>query len=139
MLPAYVADHYSGPLNMLIPAAFGSSLLIYCWAAITSRGGLTAFAVVYGLCASAIQALFPATLSSLTTDLKRTGVKMGMVFSVVSFACLTGPPLAGALIQRDTGDYLYAQIFAGTSLLCGCLTLVAARIVKVGPKLKFRV
>ena len=53
---------------------------------------------------------------------------MGMVFSVVSFAGLTGPPLAGALIQKREGSYLYAQMFAGSVLMGGCVTLVACRV-----------
>lgn len=139
IIPAYLADRCFGPLNTLIPAALGTSLLIYCWAAVSSRNGLIAFSVVYGLFAAAIQALFPATLSSLTTDLKKAGVRMGMVFSVVSFATLTGPPLAGALIQKDQGRYLHAQMFAGSVILCGCLTLVASRIARTGLKLKAKV
>ena len=112
MIPAYLADKYFGPLNVLIPFTFISGLLLFCWSAVSSRGGLTAFAVIYGIFAAGIQALFPATLSSLTTDMKKAGVRMGMVFSVVSFASLTGPPLAGALIQKENGRYLYAQMFA---------------------------
>ena len=55
-----------------------------------------------------------------------------MVFSVVSFASLTGPPLAGALIQKNKGDYLFGQMFAGTVMMAGCLTLVACRVSKSG-------
>ena len=132
IIPAYLADRYFGPLNTLIPFTFAASLLLYCWAAVSSKGGLVAFAVIYGLFGAGIQSLFPATLTSLTTDLKKTGVRMGMVFSVVSFASLTGPPLAGALIQKDKGDYLYGQMFAGTVMMAGCLTLVASRVSKAG-------
>ena len=132
LLPAYLADRYFGPLNSLIPFAFVCGLLLYCWAAVTSKAGLVAFAVIYGLFASGIQSLFPATLASLTSDLKKAGVRMGMVFSVVSFACLTGPPLAGALIQRRKGSYLYAQMFAGSVMMGGCMTLVASRVSKKG-------
>ncbi|MCJ1457028.1 hypothetical protein MMC28_007394 [Mycoblastus sanguinarius] len=132
LIPAHLADRYFGPLNTLIPFVFVSGLLLYCWAAVSSKGGLVGFAVVYGLFAAGIQALFPATTSSLTTDLKKAGVRMGMIFSVVSFACLTGPPLAGALIQRRDGGYLYAQIFAGSVLMGGCATLVASRFAKKG-------
>lgn len=132
LVPAHLADRFFGPLNTLIPFVFVSGLLLYCWAAVSSKGGLVSFAVIYGLFAAGIQSLFPATLSNLTTDLKKAGVRMGMVFSVISFACLTGPPLAGALIQRKDGDYLYAQMFAGTVLMAGCATLVAARVAKKG-------
>ena len=64
---------------------------------------------------------------------------MGMVFTVVSFACLSGPPLGGALLEKRGGGYLYAQMFAASALSCGCLTLLAARLVKTGWQLKARV
>lgn len=139
LVPAYLADRYFGPLNTLIPFVFVSGLLVFCWAAVTSKSGLIAFSVVYGLFAAGIQSLFPATTSSLTTDLKKTGVRMGMVFSIVSFASLTGAPLAGGLIQDRGGSYLYAQMFGGTVMFCGCLTLVAARFAKTGRKYVARV
>ncbi|KAL8683798.1 MAG: hypothetical protein Q9186_000286 [Xanthomendoza sp. 1 TL-2023] len=139
LVPAHLADHYFGPLNTLVPFVFLSGLLLYCWAAVASPGGLIGFAVLYGLSAAGIQSLFPATLTSLTTDLRKTGVRMGMIFTVVSFACLTGSPLAGALIQHGNGRYLYAQIFAGTSMMMGCVTLVAARLAKTGKIFRARV
>ena len=132
IVPAYCADAYFGPLNIIIPFAFISALLLYCWAAVNSRTGLIAFSIFYGIFAAGIQGLFPSTLASLTSDLKKTGVRMGMCFSVVSFASLTGPPLAGALIQQDHGGYLYAQMFAGSSIMTGVVVLVAARWKKVG-------
>ncbi|KAL8909104.1 MAG: hypothetical protein Q9207_000438 [Kuettlingeria erythrocarpa] len=132
LVPAYFADRYFGPLNTLIPFVFVSGLLLFCWAAVTSKPGLVGFSVVYGLFAAGIQSLFPATTSSLTTEIKKTGVRMGMIFSIVSFASLTGAPLAGALIQMRNGSYLCAQMFAGSAMFCGCLTLVAARLAKTG-------
>jgi hypothetical protein len=55
-----------------------------------------------------------------------------MCFSVISIACLTGPPLAGALIQIDGGRFLFAQAFGGSAFVGGSLTLVAARVAKNG-------
>lgn len=52
---------------------------------------------------------------------------MGMVYTIVSFAVLTGPPIAGQLIQRKGGGYQYGQIFAGADMLVGCGLLCAAR------------
>jgi hypothetical protein len=107
-------------MNMLIPSVLGSSILCFCWIAVTSKASLYAWAVIYGLVASAIQSLFPATLGSLTTDLSMAGTRMGMAFTIVSFAVLTGPPIAGQLIQKKAGEYTYAQIFAGADMLIGC-------------------
>lgn len=62
-----------------------------------------------------------------------------MIFSIVGFAVLTGPPIAGALISADGGSYLGAQLFAGTSLLLGCAFLTACRWVKSGGVLLVKV
>ena len=130
VVPNYIADQYLGPLNTLIPSVIFSSLLYLCWLAISSRGGLYGWAVVYGIVGAAIQSLFPATLSSLTTNLQMMGTRMGMVFTIVSFAVLTGPPIAGQLIQKKAGGYEYAQIFAGLDLALGGVFLIAARIAR---------
>ncbi|KAK8910444.1 hypothetical protein QC760_001392 [Botrytis cinerea] len=130
VLPNHLADRVFGPLNTLIPIAVIDSLLCFCWIAVSSRGGLYAWAVMYGIFAAGIQGLFPATLSSLTTDLRKAGVRMGMVFTVVSFAVLTGPPIGGVLIQKKNGGYEYAQIFAAVDLLVGTAFLIMARLAK---------
>ena len=57
---------------------------------------------------------------------------MGMVLSVVGVAALIGSPIAGALIQEGNGEYLYAQMFMGSVIITGTMTLVAARIAKLG-------
>lgn len=84
--------------------------MLFAWIGVHSTGALFTFAAIYGAGSAGSQSLFPATLSSLTTDMSKAGVRMGMGFSVVSFACLTGPPLAGALIQNNNGNFLHAQM-----------------------------
>lgn len=132
LIPNLMADKYTGPLNMLIPFSLATGVVAYGWSGVKSLSGLYAFAVFYGLAAAGIQSLFPATLSTLTTDLKKTGVRMGMVLSVVGVAALIGSPIAGALVQEDDGEYLYAQMFMGSAIIAGSMTLVAARIAKLG-------
>lgn len=138
LVPAYVADRYTGPLNMLLGLPFVASLILYCWIAVKSRGGLIAFAVVYGLFAAGIQGLFPSILSSLTPDLQKVGIRIGMIFTIVSFASLTGAPIGGALLQKGNGNYLYAQLFAATTILVGGFVIVAARLSRTGLKLRQR-
>ena len=105
----------------------------------TSSSGLIAFAVVYGIAASGIQSLFPATLASLTEDMSKVGVRIGMTFTVVSFAALTGAPLAGALVERHHGGYIYAQVFAGTTMMCGTGVLILARVCKTGREARVKI
>ncbi|KAI9811784.1 MAG: hypothetical protein M1826_003095 [Phylliscum demangeonii] len=135
----YGGDRWLGPLNTLITVVAAGAVLLYGWMGVHSPAGLVAFAVCYGFVAGGIQSLFPATISSLTPDPAHAGVRMGMVFSLVSFACLTGPPIAGALIQRDQGRYRGAQLFAASALAAGGLVLVAARVALTGRVLRRKV
>ncbi|KAL3421571.1 MFS monocarboxylate transporter [Phlyctema vagabunda] len=139
LVPNVFADRYFGPLNMIIPFCFISSLLIYSWAAIHTKGGLFGWAAVYGLFVAGVQSLFPAVVSSLTKDLKTAGIRMGMFFTVVSFACLTGPPLGGFLIERNGGNYLYAQVWAASCLFAGGCLHIIARLVGTKGKLIARI
>ncbi len=133
LIPNYFgADRYLGPLNTLIPFVFFASVMLFSWTAVNNRTGLLVFSLIYGFFAAGIQSLFPATVSSLTTDLNKAGIRMGMIFSIVGFACLVGPPIAGALIQLNHGGYLDAQVFGGSVMLAGAGVLCLARAAKTG-------
>ncbi|VUC35354.1 unnamed protein product [Clonostachys rosea] len=136
ILPNYLADKKFGALNTIIPCTFSTGIMMFAWIGVRSRGGLLAFAVVYGISSSALQSMFPAMISSLSPDLGKAGVRMGMAFSIVSFASLTGPPLAGAFIQAGQGSYLGAQIWGGSALILGGVIFMIARLLKTGPRMK---
>ena len=113
--------------------------MLYAWIAVNSRGGMYAFAVIYGLATGATQGIFVGSLASLTKDLSKTGTRFGMVCSILAFASLTGPPIAGGLIQSENGKYLGAQAWGGTVVVLGSLTVIAARISKTGLKLRAKI
>ncbi|RDW72191.1 hypothetical protein BP5796_08225 [Coleophoma crateriformis] len=137
--PNILSDRLFGPLNSIIPFTFIASILLYSWTAVHTRAALFGWAAMYGLFVAGVQSLFPAVVSSLTADLKTAGVRMGMFFTVVSFAVLTGPPLGGALIQANGGGYLYAQIWAGSSMAAGGLLIVVARWAATGSQLRVKI
>ncbi|UPK89470.1 hypothetical protein LCI18_000405 [Fusarium solani-melongenae] len=122
---SWVADH-TGAINVFAPHALAASLLLYFWMLVTDKPGLYAWAVVYGIIAAAIQSLFPTGVSLLTQDLSKIGMRMGMAFTVASFAALTGPPIAGAIIDVE-GGYYGAQSFAGSVLAMGGGLLMMAK------------
>lgn len=128
-LPNYLADRI-GAINVFIPTSLIASVLAYCFIAIDDPTGLYAWVVLYGIVAAGIQSLFPAALSFLTTDLRKLGVRMGMVFTIVSFSVLTGPPIAGAIINSPAG-YTGAKAFAGSAIAVGCGFLIAAKVTKM--------
>ena len=134
LIPALLADRYFGPFNTLLPCVLFSGVMLFVWIGVHDTTGLFIFTAIYGFWANAVQTLFPSTLSSLTTDLTKMGVRVGMVFTIVSIACLTGPPIAGALIQVDGGRFLYAQLFGGTTMLSGTVVLMIARGIQIRQK-----
>lgn len=114
LLPPFLSDRYTGPTNMMIPLVLLAAVMLYYWATISTRGGLWAFATVYGM--------FPTALSSLTTDMTKMGVRKGMVYTLTSFATLTGTPIAGALIGADGGSYPGMEMFSASVVDRGCHT-----------------
>ena len=140
ILPNYLADRYFGPLNVMLPVTGSAAAIVYCMMAVHTKPGIYIWAVAYGAVGAAVQSLFPAILGSLTRhDLSKAGVRIGMIFSIVSFAVLTGPPIAGALVTAGNGSYIYAQAFAATSVMIGCALMTAARFCFSGKHLKVRV
>ncbi|KAL3422249.1 MFS monocarboxylate transporter [Phlyctema vagabunda] len=138
ILPAIIADAYLGPINTLIPLTFLCSFMLYVWAAVKTLHGLIAFAVIFGLVNSSVQGIFMGSMTSLTKDLSKIGTRVGMAFSILAFAALIGPPIAGQLIQVGNGSFLYTQIFGGTVTIMGTGFLFAARISETGWVLRKR-
>ncbi|KAI9172781.1 ABC multidrug transporter atrG [Paramyrothecium foliicola] len=126
VVPNVIADRWTGLFNIIIPLSFSASLLVFCWAGIHSESGLYVFTALYGLVAAALQSLYPAAATTMSPEANRTGSRVGLIFSFVSFATLTGPAISGALIEQDDGNYLYAQMFAGSSIFLGACFAVAS-------------
>ena len=131
-VPNFLADRFVGSINLLILLTILSGVLHLYWISIITEPKLYTSTIFYGKFSAAVQALFPASLASLTSDMKKTGVRMGMVLSIVSFAALTGSPIAGALASRGNGSYLFARVFAGVSMFVGTGTVVIAWEFKAG-------
>lgn len=134
-----LADKVTGPINIITPLAMLNTVLLYCWIAVKSETGLWIFAAAYGICISSMQGLFPVVLANLTKDPRRVGVRVGMGFTFIGLATLTGPPIAGALVQAMDGSFLGVQLFSATSLGTAVCFLIATRWSVVGWKLKVKI
>lgn len=130
ILPAWLVTRCADVLNVLTPVTFMAGIMMYLWMFVTTKSQLMVWIVFYGFFANAVQSLFVGGVGSLTQDKQKMGVRIGMVFTIISFACLTGPPIAGALIDARKGDFLYAQIFGGTVMVSGAVALIGATSAK---------
>ncbi|KAL0936731.1 MFS monocarboxylate [Colletotrichum truncatum] len=130
LIPAYFASYYVGTVNMYIPMSFISGLMMLCWPAVSSITGLYVWTTFYGFFTGAIQSLMPSGIGTLTADPRKQGTRMGMTFTIISFAVLIGQPIAGAIISAQSGSYVGAQVFAGVCMLAGMCFLIAARMAR---------
>jgi predicted MFS family arabinose efflux permease len=130
-LPNLISDACIGPLNTVIPATFLAATQLFAWIGATNHTSLILVACFYGFWAAGLQSLYNTTIVEFTDPSNRRA-RMALVYVVIGAACLTGAPMGGALIGRDGGGYLYAQIFAGGSVLVGAAFLLAARVAKKG-------
>ncbi|KAM3448244.1 hypothetical protein MY3296_007983 [Beauveria thailandica] len=85
-VPSFIADCI-GAVNVFMRPSIIASLLVYCFIAIARPVELYACVLMFGVVGAGIQSFFPAVLSFLTTDLRKLGVSMGMVFAIVSTSC----------------------------------------------------
>lgn len=138
LLTGHLADRFTGPLNLIIPLLALNALLAFTWIAVTNIPGFYVETAVYGLAAGAYQCLFPTTITSLNGDLSKNGVRLGMAFSIFSFAGLLGPPIGGALLTTNgggRGGYLSALLGVGIATLVGTGLICVARVRVVGWRL----
>ncbi|EPE09106.1 major facilitator superfamily transporter [Ophiostoma piceae UAMH 11346] len=125
---AYFADHV-GPINILCPVAYSCALFCFSWIAIKDQVGLYVWISLYGIVAGALQALFPAGLTSLTTDMSKIGQRIGLGFTFIGAAVIFGPPAAGAMVTALDGSYIGTQAYAGSLLVVGASLVVASKFV----------
>ena len=119
-----------GPLNTITPVALSVAIVSLSWLAVNSVSGLFAFTAFYGLVSGAFQCLMPTGVASITRRLDMVGTRMGMCFTILSFAALTGPPLGGALQAANSGQFQGAQGWAGASSLACAILLGVSRTLK---------
>ncbi|KAG6153167.1 hypothetical protein E4U37_003171 [Claviceps purpurea] len=128
----HVANRHLGPINVYILATGLIGTMLFIWTVVKTRASMYAFSVFYGLATSANQATYVPSLASLTTDPQKMGIRFGMIETLCAFSALAGPPTAGAIIDREGGAYVGAQIWGGSVMLAAALVLAATRISVTG-------
>lgn len=110
----YGADKF-GRLNSLPIIYVLNSILLFCWAIVHSTTGVIIWTCFFGFASGAVISVYPASISLMAGRPGDIGAYLGQATAVVSFANLTGPPIAGALLRK----YGFAAVtrFAGSSMI----------------------
>ncbi|KAF3402236.1 Riboflavin transporter MCH5 [Talaromyces pinophilus] len=145
LLPNAIADKV-GSLNVIIPCAFLSGIIILSWISVHHLGNLIATSVFYSFFSGGLMALPPSVLVALSPNLAQIGVRVGMALSVSSLGVLIGSPIAGAILSsqsRSNGpdvpgalDYTGTLAFTGVVLLVCGVFMTGTRVIKKGFRLE---
>ncbi|KAI6345857.1 hypothetical protein MCOR25_011006 [Pyricularia grisea] len=118
----FIAARY-GPINTVVPITALFAMVAFTWLAVGSEPGYYGFATAYGITNGAFHCLMPTVIASITPRLDMVGTRLGMAFSTIGFAALTGPPIGGALQGAMGGRFMGASIWAAVSMVM-CLGFI---------------
>lgn len=120
LLPPLLSDTL-GPLNVQIPCALISSLLLFVWLAVHSLGPLITLCLLYGFFSGGMLALPPASVASLTSDMRFFGGRMGVCFISMGIGSLVGTPVMGAIVgeRGEGGNWVGGMVWGGVTIAVG--------------------
>lgn len=128
-IPNFLGD-VIGPFNVMIPCTVISGGLLFLMFAATNLGGTIAFGILYGFFSGGFISLITPAAASFSRDLNEIGTRIGITSFVISFALLTGNPIAGALVQVNHSYIWYRPlVFASVVVLAGAACLTASRTI----------
>lgn len=87
--------------------------------------------IVQGLFIGSIVSLQAAIITIVTPDPKNLGSMIGFTMAIWACGGLTGPPIAGAILNghQGPGSYNDPGYFGGASLIAGSAFFVIARLM----------
>ena len=117
ILAAWIANKIGVMVPWLI-CVFSSAIICLTWVAVSSYGGVVVFSVLYGFFSGALIGL-PSAILPYVSPTNVLGTRMGMAWAIAGIALLMGSPIAGALIDLDSADFVGAQWFCGAMVMAG--------------------
>ncbi|RYP59398.1 hypothetical protein DL771_010900 [Monosporascus sp. 5C6A] len=137
VIPALIADRL-GVLNVIVPLIYAWCIVAFCWLAVTNTTGYYIFTCFYGIVSGSFQSLIATAIANITKRLDMVGTRLGMAFTIVSFASLTGPPIGGALQGANGGKFVVPQAWAAGMTAIAMVLLTLARAFRGGYNLKVK-
>ncbi|KAJ5762398.1 uncharacterized protein N7511_005780 [Penicillium nucicola] len=131
-LPGLVADRVGRFNVMVLTSLICSILTLALWMkAGDDLTSIICYAVFFGFWSGAAISLTPVCISQVcATD--DYGKRTGTTFTISSVGTLVGIPIAGAILEHDSGSYEGLIVFGGVLYLAATIAFVVARGICVG-------
>lgn len=131
-LPGLIADRWGRFNTMIVTIALCMITTLAIWLpAGSSAAAIITYAVIFGFASGTGISLTPVCVSQLC-KVENYGRYYATCYTIVSFACLTGVPIAGSLLTTTGGAYWSVIIFTGCAYSGAFASFTAARVVGVG-------
>ncbi|KAJ5669787.1 hypothetical protein N7462_010857 [Penicillium macrosclerotiorum] len=111
----YLLVAYVKPVAILIFCVAASAIAMFTWIAVSNIPGFIVWACYWGIL-SGVLVTGPTSIVAhpvFCQNPNYMGTRLGMMWGISSFGALAGTPVAGALVNLNTADFLHAQVFAG--------------------------
>lgn len=134
-IPSILAD-WTGPFNLLAPAAIFSGLVMLCMLAVHSLAGIVIISLVSGFTSGALIGLPPLCLVALAkaeNKMPLLGTRLGMAYAIISLGILASGPSAGAILGTGRSlDWTGLWTFGGVPTLISGFLYYGLRFWKYG-------
>ena len=131
-VPGYFADRF-GRFNVMASTSLVCSLFIFSlWALSKSNeASITVFAIIFGFWSGTAVGLAPVCIAQVCR-IEDLGKRNGTTFAISSFGALIGIPIAGAILNQSSTNYLGLIMFGGTLYVAGAITFAVTRGIAGG-------
>lgn len=137
IIPGWLGDKVGRFNVMVVTTALSAVAVLAIWipAPIGSTATTVVFACIFGFTSGTFVGMTPALVQQMSR-IEEMGIRLGTTFGIISIAALTSNPIAGGLISRNDGGYLYLKIFSGLALTVGSVLILLSRNAQCGWKWK---
>ncbi|OAP60076.1 hypothetical protein AYL99_05078 [Fonsecaea erecta] len=126
----YLLGRRVKPVYTLIFSAVLGTILTFSWIAIHSSAAFIVWCILWGFVAGVLVTAPTSTMPHpvISPNMGVIGTRMGMSWSAAAIGSIIGSPIAGALANVASGNFLHAQIFVGAVMASGAVCLIPALI-----------
>jgi predicted MFS family arabinose efflux permease len=129
IVPNILADKL-GPMNVIVPCALITGILVFCLISIHSVGPMIVFTLFFGFFSGSFVSLPPTVIVHLTPDRRFIGTRMGMCFACVAVGALIGTPIGGAILKASGFTALW--VYGAVLTTVGSLVIYSSRVAYKG-------
>jgi predicted MFS family arabinose efflux permease len=124
-VPFLIANRV-GSIQTFFFWAIAAVIVLFSWLGIHNTPGFVVFCVIWGFISGVLVTAPAAAVAhpTLSPSMSVIGTRLGMSWITAAIGILIGSPIAGALVDLKTNDFLKAIVFSGSVMAGGVLCLI---------------